>query len=146
MLQSPVGHCGMIDIPDPEKESAWPSPRLATLVQQQADHDNHQCKSYNIFHALSPLGAVLSPFFQNRLPIFVRCLGAFLVPCYGWNADVAFERPVEGGLRFVPDAVSYLGNRETRLKYEMFRQLDPPAGQVSHWRLSGKLGKPLSQS
>lgn len=69
--------------------------------------------------------------------IHIRCLGAFLTPGCRRRADNAFECPVEGGLRFVPDAISYLSNREARLKYEMFRQLNAPAGQVSHWRLPG---------
>jgi hypothetical protein len=51
----------------------------------------------------------------------VLCSGAFLTPCYRRLADVAFECPVEGRLRFVPDAISHLSNREARLKYEMFR-------------------------
>src|SRR5262245_7473708 len=72
-------------------------------------------------------------------------LGAFLTPRYRRRADVAFECPVEGRLRFVPDAISHLSNREARLKDELFRQLDAPAGQISHWRLPGQLRKPLSQ-
>src|SRR5262245_21110278 len=72
--------------------------------------------------------------------------GAFLTPCNRRLADVAFECPVESRLRFVPDAISHLSNREACLKYEMFCQLDAPAGQVSHRRFPDQLGKPLSQS
>src|SRR5262245_17749900 len=72
--------------------------------------------------------------------------GTFFTPCCRRLADMAFKCPVEGRLGFVPDAISHLGDRKARLKDEMFRQLDAPAGQVSHWRLPGHIDKPLRQS
>src|SRR5262245_22164120 len=97
-------------------------------------------------HDRSPLKRLLAEWASLSTAVSRCRLGAFLTPRYRRHADMAFECPVEGRLRFVPDAISHLSNREARLKYEMFRQLDAPSGQISHWRLPGQLGEPLSQS
>ena len=68
-----------------------------------------------------------------------------LSPVRRRRSKFAFERPVECRLRFVADLLRHRGERLAAVQEFLRRDLQPPAGQILHGRLSEQVGESLRQ-